>query len=141
MQLPTLHVCTCTVTAIGGGAVNLSGYDGTSPVTRLVFGPAGSQRNVGILSINPSGRVWSAALENTTGITVGTSVDLWMTDPLESAAVSAIAQVINPATGHLCTQITLTTPLPAQPATRRSRLRLATRTCLRITRCLRSRSW
>jgi hypothetical protein len=112
VQLPTLLVCTCTVTAVAGGAVNLSGYDGTSAVTRLVFGTT----DVGILSMSPAGSVWSFSLEDTTGITVGMSVDLWMTDPLESAPVSALDQLVNPTTGHLCSRITLGTPLPAQPA-------------------------
>ena len=64
-----------------------------------------------------AGSFWSAALEDSTaGITVGMSVDLWMTDPLESAVVSAVDQLVNPATGHLCSRITLVTPLPAAPA-------------------------
>ena len=114
VQLPAVKLYTCTVIAVGGGAVTFSGYDGAQPVNRMLIG-AGTL-DVGMSSLTAAAPYWSAAVDDTTGIAAGSTVDLWLTDPLESRAVAAAQMVTNPVTGNRCTQVTLAVPLPAVPA-------------------------
>ncbi len=114
VQLPAVKLYTCTVIAVGGGAVTFSGYDGAQPVNRMLFG--GGTLDAGMSSLVAAAPYWSAAVDDTTGLSAGVTVELWITDPLETSSVAAAKQVVNPLTGYECTEVTLATPLPATPA-------------------------